>query len=190
MNQIMLSSNDDLTSDLLEAGVVTWDDIVRSVQCFHYGRNSNRNDLNLVWYERKGSCSSKHAFLKQIADLNNIPHVELVFAFYRMNEKNTPGIGQILIENGISFIPEAHCYLKINGKELDITNTHSDFNRYKNDIIESKEIAPNDVIENKVIWHQEFIRNWINETGQSKSFEEVWRIREACISELEKRVKD
>jgi len=187
MNQIMLNSNDDLTSDLLEAGVVSWDDIVRSVQCFHYGRNSNRNDLNLVWYERKGSCSSKHAFLKHVADLNNIPNVQLTLAFYRMNEKNTPGIGQVLIENDLSFIPEAHCYLKVNGEELDITNIHSDFNRYKDDIIESKEIQPNDVIENKVIWHKQFIQHWMKETRQPKSFDELWSIREACIEKLEKR---
>lgn len=187
MNQIMLSSNDDLTSDLLEAGVVTWDDIVRSVQCFHYGRNSNRNDLNLVWYERQGSCSSKHAFLKQVADLNNIPHVELILAFYRMSAKNTPGIGRVLDENDLSFIPEAHCYLKVNSKELDITNVHSDFNRYKNDIIESREIEPNDVVENKVIWHKELIRNWISEAEQSKSFEELWLIREECIKQLERK---
>lgn len=183
----MLISNDDLTSDMLEAGVVSWEDIVRSVQCFHYGRNSNRNDLNLVWYERKGSCSSKHAFLKHVADLNNIVNVDLILTFYRMNESNTPGIGQILSDNNLSYLPEAHCYLKVNGKELDITNIHSDFNRYKNDIIESKEIAPNDVIEKKVNWHKEFIQNWIKKTGQSKSFEEIWMIREACIAELEKR---
>lgn len=187
MNQIMLNSNDDLTSDLLEAGVVTWDDIVRSVQCFHYGRNSNRGDLNLVWYERKGSCSSKHAFLKHVALLNDIPNIELILAFYRMDENNTPGIGTILSDNELSYIPEAHCYLRVNGKALDITNIHSDFNRYKNYIIESKVIQPNDVIENKVIWHKEFIRKWIEETQQSKYFDELWSIREACIAKLEKR---
>lgn len=187
MNQIMLNANDDLTSDLLEAGVVTWDDIVRSVQCFHYERNSYRSDLNLVWYERKGSCSSKHAFLKLVADLNNLPNVQLILAFYKMNDKNTPGIGDVLKRNNLSYIPEAHCYLKVYGKELDITNIHSDFNRYKNDIIESKEIQPNDVIENKVIWHKKFIQHWMKETQQTKTFDELWAIREACIEQLEKR---
>ena len=186
MDQIMLNSSDDLTSDLLEAGVVTWDDIVRSVQCFHYGRNSNRNDLNLVWYERRGSCSSKHAFLKHVAILNDLPNIELILSFYRMNDINTPGIGQTLIENGLSYIPEAHCYIKVNGKELDVTTIYSDFKKYKNDIIDSKVIQVNDVFENKMVWHKEFIEEWMIETNQSKSFEELWTIRESCIEQLSK----
>lgn len=187
MNQIMLNSIDDLTSDLLEAGVVSWDDIVRSVQCFHYGRNSDRNDLNLVWYERKGSCSSKHAFLKHVADLNGVPQIDLILAFYRMNESNTPGIGNVLADNGLSFIPEAHCFLKVKGKELDITTKQSEFKRYENDILETRVIKATDVIENKVTWHKEFMKNWSIQSQQSKSFDELWTIREACIENLEKR---
>lgn len=185
MVQTLLKSNDDLTLDLLEAGVVSWDDIVRSVQCFHYGRNSNRSDLNLVWYERKGSCSSKHAFLKYVAELNDIPNIRLMLTFYRMNEVNTPGIGDVLKKNELDHIPEAHCYLLVEGKELDVTNVKSDFERYRNDILSLKEIQPIDIIENKVIWHQEFIRNWMEETKQTKSFNELWSIREACIEQLE-----
>lgn len=182
----MLNSTDDLTTDLLESGVVSWDDIVRSVQCFHYGRNSIRNDLNLVWYERKGSCSSKHAFLKHVADLNKLPNIELILAFYKMNNKNTPGIGDVLQRNKLSDIPEAHCYLKVNGIELDITTVHSDFNRYKKDIIHTEPIEPNDVISNKVEWHREFMENWRKENHPDLEFETLWSIREACIERLEK----
>lgn len=182
---MMLNSTDDLTTDLLESGVVTWDDIVRSVQCFHYGRNSDRNDLSLVWYERKGSCSSKHAFLKHVAELNDLPNIKLILAFYKMNNKNTPGIGDVLERNNLSHIPEAHCFLKVNGVELDITTVHSDFNRYKQDIIHTKEIEPNDVIFNKVEWHKVFIEQWRIENHPDLDFDKVWSIREACINQLE-----
>jgi hypothetical protein len=33
-----------------------------------HGLNSNRTEFGLVIIERKGSCSSKHALLKQVAD--------------------------------------------------------------------------------------------------------------------------
>lgn len=188
MFQKTLNSGDHLTSDLLEAGIVTWDDIVRSVQCFHYGRNSDRNDLTLVWYERKGSCSSKHAFLKQISDLNGIPNVKLILAFYRMNDINTPGIGSVLMNHDLEYIPEAHCYLTEDNIEIDITTIHSSFENYKDDIIVTKEIQANDVIENKVNWHKEFIRNWMIEKHIMKPFEEIWKIREMCIAQLEKRI--
>ncbi len=184
MNQILLQSEDELISDLLEAGVVTWDDLVRSVRSFHYGRNSKRQHLSLVWYERKGSCSSKHAFLKHVADLCNIPNIELILAFYKMNESNTPGIGTLLEEHGLDYIPEAHCYIKDNGMEVDVTTVQADFSRYSNAILETKVIQANDVIENKISWHKAFIKNWMIETNQIKSFDEIWVIREACIDQL------
>lgn len=184
---MMLNSTDDLTTDLLESGVVTWDDIVRSVQCFHYGRNSDRNDLNLVWYERKGSCSSKHAFLKHVAELNNLPNIELMLIFYKMNAQNTPGIGDALEKNQLSDIPEAHCYLKVKGVELDVTTVNANFNRYEKDIIHTQNIQPIDVIANKVEWHKEFLEQWRIDNHPDLDFETLWSIREACINQLEKR---
>ena len=80
MNQFFLKSDDELTTQIIEAGIVTWNDLVRSVQNFHYARNANRFDLDLVWHERKGTCSSKHAFLKHISELNKIPNVNLVIS--------------------------------------------------------------------------------------------------------------
>lgn len=186
MEQQFLNNDDELTTDLLEAGVVTWDDIVRSVHCFHYGRNSNRDDISLVWYERKGTCSSKHAFLKQIAILNKVPNVKLILAFYKMHDTNTPGIGNVLTKHGIESIPEAHCYLEVNEKILDITTVKSSFERYSNDIIESKEIEPEDIIENKIMWHKEFLSKWLETSGLKLTLNEVWSIREECIGQLEK----
>ncbi len=37
---------------------------------------------------------------------------------YRMNETNTPKVGNVLAINKLDFIPEAHCYLNIEKKEL------------------------------------------------------------------------
>ncbi|MEJ6583089.1 MAG: hypothetical protein QNL61_02970 [Crocinitomicaceae bacterium] len=184
MESMMLNSPDDLTADLLESGVVSWDDIVRSVQCFHYDRNSDRNDLNLVWYERKGSCSSKHAFLKHVADLNNLPDIELVLAFYKMNAKNTPVLGEVLEKNNLTEIPEAYCYLKVNGVELDVTTVHSDFKQYKKDIISTKSIEPKDVISNKIEWHKLYLEEWRKEKHPELDFDTLWSIREACIAQL------
>ncbi len=182
----MLNSTDDLTTDLLESGVVTWDDIVRSVQCFHYGRNSDRNNLNLVWYERKGTCSSKHAFLKHIADLNELPKIDLNLVFYKMNKQNTPGIGDVLEKNELNYIPEAHCHLTVNGTELDITTVQSNFKKYKNDIIQTRVIQPNDVIFNKIEWHKEFMESWRIQNHPHICFDALWTIRETCIKQLEK----
>jgi hypothetical protein len=38
--------------------------LIEKVKNIPYGRNSNRTDFSLVISENKGTCSSKHAFLK------------------------------------------------------------------------------------------------------------------------------
>ena len=63
-----LTSSDPLTKAVLAEGIKTWAELCSFVRHLPYGRNSNRESITLVFEERKGSCSSKHAFLKQMAD--------------------------------------------------------------------------------------------------------------------------
>ena len=179
-----LISNDELTSFIKGKGIQTWEELVEFVQSLPYGRNSNRTDFGLVIIEKKGSCSSKHSLLKKIADLNNVPNVKLILGIYKMNKNNTPNIGNVLINNSIDFIPEAHCYLKIDGKRIDITTFQSDFERLEKDIIQELEIQPEQVAEFKVEYHKGYLKNWILKNNIERNFDEIWQIREQCIGNL------
>lgn len=91
MNQ-NLNSNKTLTYLAKSKGLHTWNELLYHVRQLPYGRNKSRTDFSLVISEAKGTCSSKHAFLKSIADENEFP-VKLILCLYKMSEKNTPGIG-------------------------------------------------------------------------------------------------
>jgi len=179
-----LPSNDALTKLAISYGITSWSEIVEFVKKLPYGRTTNRTDFGLVISEKKGSCSSKHAFLKRIADLNTIPNVKLILCIYQMNPLNTPKIGAVLSTNALEFIPEAHCYLKINGNRIDITTQDSEFKTIEQDIIHELEIEADQVVSFKVDYHQKFIKNWINDTQSELSFDQMWRIREQCIKNL------
>jgi hypothetical protein len=181
---IQLQSNDPLTIDIVESGVVTWEDLIRCVKNFHYGRNSNRSDLSLVWYERKGSCSSKHAFLKNIADLNKIPNIELMLCMFKMTAENTPKVGSVLKEYELEYIPEAHCYIRFGSEAIDVTTMTSSFDSIKSDVLEEQIIQPEQVTDYKVDYHKSYMRKWAAENHPSKSFDELWSIREKCILAL------
>lgn len=163
-----------------------FESLIEKVKLIPYGRNSNRHDFSLVVSENKGTCSSKHALLKDFANNNNIPNVKLYIGIFKMNEENTSKIFPLLSENQVDFIPEAHCYLKINGIPLDVTTSESFYNKIENDILEEIEIEPFQVAEFKVDYHKDFLKKWINETNQTKSFDEIWTIRENCIQKLSK----
>ena len=179
-----LTSKDKLTELAKSKGVETWNELTEFIKNLPYGRNKNRTDFGLVLSEQKGTCSSKHALLKSIADLNNVPNIELIIGIYRMTESNTPKIGTELTKNSIEFIPEAHCYLKINGNRTDLTSEQSKFKKIEKDIIQEKLIEPNQVAEFKVDYHKNFMRRWLNETKSEFEFDQIWRIREKCIVNL------
>lgn len=181
-----LSSNDKLTQLAVSKGMSNWATLVRNIQELPYGRNQSRIDLSLVLKENKGSCSSKHALLKQLADLNNIPNVELVLAIYKMNDQNTPGIHLSKVTRDLTYIPEAHCYLKVNNEKLDITTANSSINKIENVIISETIIKPDQIGQYKIDYHKKFIRNWITQNKIKLSLDQIWQFREQCIANLSK----
>lgn len=185
LKNISLISDDNLTLKTFEKGVTTWNDLVKIVKNLPYGRNENRSDLSLVLEEQKGTCSSKHAFLKKIAELNDLKNVKLILGMFKMNSKNNPKLKLILERENLEYIPEAHCYLSINNIKLDLTNSKSDFSKIENDIISETEIHPEQVNQYKVEYHKEFLKNWLKNEDSKLTFENLWKIREECIKQLE-----
>ena len=182
-----LIASDSLTNQVKSFKIDTWEGLIKYIQSLSYGRTSNRYDISLVLSEKKGTCSSKHALLKQVADLNKIPNVKLILGMYKMNQENTPNIGNELSKNKIDYIPEAHCYLMINNERIDITTNNSEIKKIEKDIISEKEIQPSQVSEYKVNYHKEFLRNWITKSKTNFNFNEIWDIREKCIENLSKK---
>ncbi|MEO1411596.1 MAG: VOC family protein [Bacteroidota bacterium] len=182
--EVPLRSRDAVTQLVVDKGVDSWDQFLKHVRAIPYGRNSSRTDFGLVVSEDKGTCSSKHALIKQVADRNQIGGVELIMGMYKMSEANTPGIGRVLSNNGLAYIPEAHCYLRVHGKRLDLTNPHSDLQKILPDLLEEQLIEPEQVGTFKVEFHQAYVTRWIAEEGLDRSFAEVWKVREDCIAAL------
>lgn len=181
---IDLNSEDPITQEIIEAGCVSWEDLLRSVRIFKYGRNNNREDFNLVWYERQGTCSSKHAFLLDIARKSKIENVQLMLGIYLMTGENTPAIKEILDKNDLAGFPEAHCYLKVGNDYVDVTFANSAYEKYSADLLLEREITSEFVIKEKIKFHQEYLRKWNDETATGLDFETLWDIREACITAL------
>ena len=178
------TSNDTFTKKLKAYGIHDFQSLLFFVKQLPYGRNSNREDLYLVISESKGTCSSKHSFLKAVADENDFSEIKLILGMYKMTEHNTPKIAPVLSENNLKYIPEAHCYLKYRHERIDATSGTSYFSNIENDILEEIEIEPQQAAEFKVEFHRNYIKNWLQEEKLNFSFEEIWEIRENCIRKM------
>jgi len=150
-----------------------------------YGRTKDRSDYASIIKEQKGTCSTKHAFLKAVAQEHHQDRVKLYLGIYKMNALNTKGIETVL-ENykSIKYIPEAHSYLKIDDAIIDITRTVSSKTTFEDDLLTEMEIVPNQIGHYKEQYHQNYIKTWIVSENINYSFHEIWQIREACIAAL------
>jgi hypothetical protein len=145
-----------------------------------YGRNSDRSDWRLVLEEGRGTCSTKHALLAELARENG-RHVALVLGVYEMDEANTPGVGAVLKKHGLPSVPEAHCYLAHEGGRVDVTREAEAAEPIAG-FLHEEEIEPGQIGGYKVEAHRDFVGRWAE--GRGLDLERVWRAREECIAAL------
>jgi aspartate/tyrosine/aromatic aminotransferase len=142
----------------------------------------------LIIPEQKGTCSTKHAFLKQLAIEQQQEKITLCIGIYQMNEINTKGVGSVLDAYQLAYIPEAHTYLKIDGTILDVTRTTENEASFEDSQLSEQEILPYQIASYKVAWHQNFLKQWIEKEQLPYSFQEIWKIREKCIEALSQEI--
>lgn len=171
-----------ITQEFLKRGISNFLDAMQYVKHLPYGRNSNRENFLLVLQENKGTCSSKHALLQELAIENEFLEVKLMMGLFEMNGTSYPKIQKTLEANGLNYIPEAHNYLKIKGEIYDCTSSTSHSKDFSPYLIQEIEIQPSDVTERKIQIHQEFLKSWCSKKGFD--FVQIWKIREQCIQDL------
>jgi transglutaminase superfamily protein len=182
---VLLRPSGVTAASFLARSVCDFRSAARYLHSLPYGRNTNRADFRLVLDEGRGTCSTKHALLAELAREQHIP-AALTLGIYAMHERNTPGVGPILEKYALSFIPEAHCYLTYAKARIDITRSGVESGEPVTPFLHEETITPAQIGEYKVAIHQEFLRAWIGggERAVGRTFEQIWRIREECIAAL------
>ena len=180
----ILSSKHTLSEICISKGLTSYGAVYDFVKQLPYGRTSDRSDFKLVLTEEKGTCSTKHALLKAIAEENNIDAIKLCLGIFQMNAGNTPKIESVLKANGLDYIPEAHCYLKLDNNIVDITFPKSNELVFIKSLLHEEIITPEQIGRYKVDVHQAFLKSWISAEHLAFNFDEIWAIRETCIRHI------
>ncbi|WP_339625583.1 hypothetical protein [uncultured Winogradskyella sp.] len=180
-----LSNNGTLSKLCLDHNLITFEDVCHFITHLPYGRNTNRSDYISIIKEHKGTCSTKHAFLKQLGIEQHLDALNLCIGIYKMNLNNTPGVATVLSDNNLSYIPEAHTYLKYKDTIIDVTTVKRTLTFYDSLLYETI-IQPHQIGVYKLQLHKQFLKSWIEEDDVPYNFETLWNIREACILALSK----
>jgi hypothetical protein len=147
---------------------------------------SAREDGRGVLQEGCGTCSTKHSILAALAKEQAIDEVTLTLGLYDMTERNTPGVGAVLSPYDLPYLPEAHCYIRYGEMRVDITRSGQVPSEPIAHLRHETSIAPGQIGLYKTTWHQGWIQEWVvtSEMAGGRDWEEIWRIREACIAAL------
>ena len=150
-----------------------------------YGRNTDPSALLGVLEEGRGTCSTKHALLKRLIDEQEVDGVELRTGIYEMTEANTPGIGAVLAEHSLLSIPEAHCYLVVEGRRLDVTRTLPPGVEPITKFVVEETITPGQTTVYKREFHRRFLAGRVEQGDYpGQTLDSLWAIREQCIAAL------
>ncbi|MHB8835818.1 MAG: hypothetical protein ACYC9Y_08925 [Candidatus Methylomirabilia bacterium] len=85
-----------------------------------YGYNSDRDDPLILFTERKGTCTTKHAAIATLAQELALP-VEKHLGIYAMTEAIVAGTDSILGSFGLPYLPMLHCFLVSGEHRVDLT---------------------------------------------------------------------
>ncbi|MBK8642503.1 MAG: hypothetical protein IPN15_09905 [Saprospiraceae bacterium] len=118
-----------------------------------------------------------------LAEENEWNHIKLLIGVFNMDLNFNNKVNQILSSNGLTHIPDAHCYLKIEDHIMDCTFVND--TGVKLDITHEKEIAASQSGDQKVTYHKSYLKKWLEQQPNLNfTLEEIWRIRELCIASL------
>lgn len=180
-----INSSGQISAEFVGRNILTFNQATLFVRQLPYGRNADKNNLASVFTDNCGTCSTKHALLKRLADENNFKELRLTVGLFKMNGKNTPEISMTLKLNNLEYIPEAHCYLKYSDLILDYTKQNSTPSDFIDDLIEEIEISPNQITDYKIKYHKNYLATWLDKTEQlNLTLNDLWTIREQCIQNL------
>jgi hypothetical protein len=101
-------------------GMGTFHAACRWVHELPYGYNTDRDDLMLLFKERRGSCTTKHAVIATLAQELDLP-IHKSIGIYAMTDFIVSGTRAILERYGLPYIPMVHCFLQSGPTRVDLT---------------------------------------------------------------------
>jgi hypothetical protein len=131
-----------VSEQFMGLGVDTFHAACRYVHELPYGYNSDRDDLMILFKEKMGSCTTKHAVIATLAVELNLPVAKHI-GIYAMTEAIVTGTDRILQQYGLPHLPMIHCFLVYDRYRVDLTEgNHNGKNRPIDEMLHTEAVTP------------------------------------------------
>ena len=85
IDQLKIGSNGLVSNQFIKLNCYNFGEACAYIKKLPYKRNENRNLLLSVFTEQCGTCSTKHACLKMLAEENEWNHIKLMVCIFDMD---------------------------------------------------------------------------------------------------------
>lgn len=174
----------EISSTFRSMGIFNFHEACNYIHQLPYGRITNSADYLSVLSESKGTCSSKHGILGHLSEVHGEHDIHLMVGIFLMSEKTHPAVADILKIHGLQNLPEAHAYFRFEGKRYDFTTIHNTIDTIAPFIVREQRCEPGQMINWKPMIHKNYLESWLKRQDNSLTLEEIWAVRESCISAL------
>lgn len=161
-------------------GFCTLADAARAILVLPYARARSANS---ILDEARGTCSTKNAAFVLLAREAGF-RADLVVDFFMMSEANTPGVGCVLEEEGLSCVLEAHCSARLGNVTVDLTGLEG-----TSTMVVQRVLLEPGRLEEKALLHREQLKEWGKGYAPYHTSDELWMTRERCIEALSQKGK-
>ena len=103
-----------------DLGITRFHEACRYVYELPYGYNSDRDDLMILFKEKMGSCTTKHAVIATLSAELGL-EIEKSVGIYAMTEGLVTGSKKILERYRLPYIPMVHCFLVHEDHRIDLS---------------------------------------------------------------------
>jgi hypothetical protein len=109
-----------ISAKFLSLGIYTFIEACRYVHVLPYWYNTDRDDRMILFKEKKGTCTTKHAVIAALTQELNLPIVKNV-GIYAMTEEIVSGTTGILEKYDLPYVPMVHCFLVYGEYRVDLS---------------------------------------------------------------------
>ena len=132
-----------VSAKFLDLSIGSFIEACRFVHELPYGYNADRDDLMILFKERFGSCTTKHAVIATLAAELELSIGKSV-GIYAMTEEIVAGADQILEKYNLPHLPMLHCFLVYGDHRVDLTEGNANGKkRAIDDFLFTAPVVPN-----------------------------------------------
>ena len=180
-----------VSDKFLSLGINGFIDACRYVHELPYGYNSNRDDLMILFKEKLGSCTTKHAVIATLAEESGLS-IERAIGIYTMTEEIVKGADKILDRYGLPYVPMLHCFLVYGDYRVDLTEgNHNGKKRSIENFLYTEKVVPNISAKDEYLLYRKALSDYILIKNELKGIElkNILKAREEGLTLLKANIK-